>query len=99
MTVFPHPPYFSLFPSLKIKLKDRYFDTTEDIESKLQAVLNTLTKHDFQDAFKNGRNAGNNAFMWNGTTCRVLVVSRPKVSFYQMATPVPEIMYGSFYYD
>jgi hypothetical protein len=26
MTVVPYPPYFSLFPQLKIKLKDRHFD-------------------------------------------------------------------------
>jgi hypothetical protein len=31
MTVVPHPPIFS-FPRLKIKLKDRHFDTIEVIE-------------------------------------------------------------------
>jgi hypothetical protein len=35
MTVFPHPPYFSLFPRLKIKLKGCHFDTTEMIEAEL----------------------------------------------------------------
>jgi hypothetical protein len=29
MTIVPLPPYFSLFPRLKIKLKFRHFDTTE----------------------------------------------------------------------
>jgi transposase len=60
MTVVPHPPYspdlapcdFSLFPQLMIKLKGRRFDTTEVTEAESQAVLNTLTEHDFQDAFK-----------------------------------------------
>jgi hypothetical protein len=52
MTVVLHPPYFLLFPRLKIKLKDRHFDTTEVIEPEPQAVLTTLTKHNFQDAFK-----------------------------------------------
>jgi hypothetical protein len=52
MTVVSQPSYFSLFPRLKIKLKDRHFDTTEVIEAESQAVLNTLTEHDFQDAFK-----------------------------------------------
>jgi hypothetical protein len=33
-------------------LKGRHFVTTEVIEAELQAVLNTLTEHDFQDAFK-----------------------------------------------
>jgi predicted helicase len=37
---------------LKIKLKGRYSDTVEVIEAELQAVLNTFTEHDFQDAFK-----------------------------------------------
>jgi hypothetical protein len=37
---------------LKIKLKGRHFDTTDVIEAEPQAVLNTLTEHDFQEAFK-----------------------------------------------
>jgi hypothetical protein len=37
---------------LKIKLKGRHFDTTEVIQAELQAVLNSLTEHDFQDEFK-----------------------------------------------
>jgi hypothetical protein len=45
---------------LKIKLKGRHLDT-------VQAVLNTLTEHDFQDAFKNGRGAGNGTYAWKGS--------------------------------
>jgi hypothetical protein len=60
MTVVPHPPNtpdmapcdFSLFLRLKIKLKGCHFDTIEMIEAESQAVLKTLTEHDFQDAFK-----------------------------------------------
>jgi hypothetical protein len=52
MTVLPHPSYFSLFPRLKIKLRDRHFDTPEVMEAESQAVPNTLTDHDFQDEFK-----------------------------------------------
>jgi hypothetical protein len=37
---------------LKIKLKGCHFDTTEILGAELQAMLNFLTKHDFQDAFK-----------------------------------------------
>jgi hypothetical protein len=37
---------------LKIKLKGSHFDTAEVIEAESQAVLNTLTEHDFQGAFK-----------------------------------------------
>jgi hypothetical protein len=44
---------------LKIKLKGRHFVTNEVTEAELQAVLNTLTDQDFQDAFKNGRKPGN----------------------------------------
>jgi hypothetical protein len=40
-----------VFPRLKIKLKGRHFDTTDIIEAQLQAVLNTLTEHNFEDAF------------------------------------------------
>jgi hypothetical protein len=57
MAVVPQPPYssdlapcdFSLFPRLKIKVKGRHFNTTEVIDAESQAVLNTLTQHDFQD--------------------------------------------------
>jgi hypothetical protein len=61
MTVFPYPPYFSLFLRLKIKLKGRHFDITEVIEAESQAVLNTLIEQDFQDALKNGRSSGSGA--------------------------------------
>jgi hypothetical protein len=59
MTLVPLPTYVSLFFRLKIKLKVRHFETNGVIEAKLQAALNTLTAHDFQDEFKNGRSAGN----------------------------------------
>jgi hypothetical protein len=41
------PPYFSLFPRLKINLKGRSFDTIEVIEAESQEVLNALTEDDF----------------------------------------------------
>jgi predicted helicase len=37
---------------LKTKLKGCNFDRVEVIEAELQAVLNTLTEHYIQDAFK-----------------------------------------------
>jgi hypothetical protein len=37
---------------LKIKLKSLHFDTVEVTEADSQVVLNILTEHDFQDAFK-----------------------------------------------
>jgi hypothetical protein len=50
MSSLTHPTF--PFPRLKIKLKGRHFVTIEVTETELQVVLNTLTKHDFQDAFK-----------------------------------------------
>jgi hypothetical protein len=41
---------------LKIKVKGRHFDTVEAMEAEPQAVLNTLTEHDSQDAFKQWQN-------------------------------------------
>jgi hypothetical protein len=38
---------------LKIKLKGCHFDTNEVTEAESQVVLNTLTEHNFHDAFKN----------------------------------------------
>jgi hypothetical protein len=66
---------------LKIKLKGRHFDTVEAIEAESLPVLNILTEHDFQDAFKNDRRAGNCVFLWKGTPSWVMVASRLKVSF------------------
>jgi hypothetical protein len=51
------------------------------IVAESQAVLNVLTEHDFQDAFKNSRSAGNDAYGRKGSTSRVMVTSRLKVSF------------------
>jgi hypothetical protein len=44
------------------------------MEAELQAVLKTLTEHNFQDGFKkNGRSAE--------TTSKLMVASMPKVNF------------------
>jgi hypothetical protein len=82
---------------LKIKLKGHHFNTVEVMEAELQAVLNTLTEHGYHDAFRNGRRGGNSAYARKGTASKVTVGSRPKVSFDQMAAPVPEIMDGYLY--
>jgi hypothetical protein len=58
-----------LFPVSSIenkKLKGCHFDTIVVMEAESQAVLNTLTEHDFQDAFKNGRSVGNVACTLRG---------------------------------
>jgi hypothetical protein len=48
----------SLFPRSKTKLKGRHFDTTEVVEAESQAVLNSLTEHGFQAAFKMAEEQG-----------------------------------------
>jgi hypothetical protein len=67
MTSFP--PYVFLFPRLKIKLKGRHFDATVVIEADSRMNL------------KNCRSAENGSCAWKGPTSRVIVASRPKVSF------------------
>jgi hypothetical protein len=62
---------------LKIKPKGRHFDTIEVIKAESQAMLNTLTENDFQDAFENGRTSGNCSYARKGITLRVMVASRP----------------------
>jgi hypothetical protein len=86
MSVVPNPPYFSLFPRLKVKLKGRHFDKIELIEAESQAVLNTLTEHDFQDAF------GRWPKCWERCIRAEEDYFGPKLIFDQMAAPVPEMM-------
>jgi hypothetical protein len=61
------------------KQKSRHFYTIEVIEADSQAMLKTLTGNNFQDAFKNGRSADNDAFERKGPTTSVTVASRLKV--------------------
>jgi hypothetical protein len=37
---------------MKLKLKGRWFDTTEEIQAKSPRVLDALTEKDFQEAFQ-----------------------------------------------
>jgi hypothetical protein len=59
------------------------------IEAESQAVLNTLAKHDFQDALKKSRRSGNDAYTRKGTTSSVIVASRPKVIFWPDSSASP----------
>jgi hypothetical protein len=82
----PPPPLTLLFslPQLKIIFMGRHFDTTEVMKAESQAVLTTHTEHDFLTFnmhLKNGRSAGNGAYEQKETFSRVMVASRPKVSF------------------
>jgi hypothetical protein len=62
------------------------------MEAESQAVLNTLKQHNFQDAFKNHRSAGNGAYTGKRNTSRKMVAIRPKVSFSPDGSTVLEIM-------
>jgi hypothetical protein len=66
------------------------------IGAKSQAVLNTFIEHDFHDAFKNGRSAGNGAYVRKWTIRRLWWPVGPKLAFDQTAAPILEIMDISF---
>jgi hypothetical protein len=58
---------------MKLKLKGRRFDTTEDIQAETQKVLDTLTEKNLQDEFQKWRrrwdqwlHAGGNYFEGDG---------------------------------
>jgi hypothetical protein len=58
---------------MKLKLKGHRFDTTEEIKTDSQRVLDTLTEKDFQKAFQKWRrqwvrclHAGGNYFEGDG---------------------------------
>jgi hypothetical protein len=55
---------------LKIKLKDRHFDTTEVFEAESQTMLNTLTEHDFQEAFKKWQKRWERCIRVEGNYCK-----------------------------
>jgi hypothetical protein len=69
---------------LRLFSVSRHFDTVEVIEAESQVVLNTLTEHYFQDAFKK----------WQKLRECCICIERDyfELDFDQMAAPVPEIM-------
>jgi hypothetical protein len=70
---------FSLFPQFKLKFKGCHFDTIKVIEAESQAMLDTLTGHDFQNALKMGEAMG--TVHTCGATSRAIVASKPNVIF------------------
>jgi hypothetical protein len=62
----PPPTLLFSVSSIEGKTEGCQFDTVEVMEAGSQAVLNSLTAHDLQDAFQNGRSAGNGAYEWKG---------------------------------
>jgi hypothetical protein len=65
-TVTPHPPYssdlalcnFFLFPKMKLKHRERCFESTEMIKAESREVLKMLTQSDFQQCCGHGNPAG-----------------------------------------
>jgi hypothetical protein len=59
VVIVPHRPYlpdlapcdFTLFPKLKMKLKER-FETVSDIQRELQAILDSIKENDFHSIFE-----------------------------------------------
>jgi hypothetical protein len=90
MTVVSHPPYISLFPRLKIKLKGHHFDTIEVIEAESQAVLNTLTNTTSRMHLKAWQKCWEQCLRAEGdATARVMVAGRSKVSFWPDGSTSP----------
>jgi hypothetical protein len=60
-SVILHPPYYPdwvpcdifLFPKLNLKLKERRFDTTEELHAESQRALDTVTEKDLHEAGMN----------------------------------------------
>jgi hypothetical protein len=61
------------------------------VEAESQAVLNTLTEHDFHDAFTKWQKRREQCKRAEGNTSRVMVASSHKVTFLPYA---PEIIDG-----
>jgi hypothetical protein len=59
------------------------------IEAESEAVLNTLTEHDFQDVFKKCQKCWELCIQVEGAISGVTVANRPRARFDQMAAPVP----------
>jgi hypothetical protein len=78
--VIHHPHYFFVSP-IEDKTKSRHSDTTQVIKAELRPVLNTLLELDFEDAFKKLQKCWELFICTEGTASRVMVASRPTVSF------------------
>jgi len=83
MTTVPQPAYtsdlapcdFYVFPKMKLWLKGRRFISIEEIQAKLQKVLNMLTPTDFSECFQKDKIAG-------------IVVYKPKVTTLKMTVEI-----------
>jgi hypothetical protein len=75
---------------MKLKLKERQFDTIEEIQVASERVLDTLTEKNFQNAFQNGVDGGTGVYMREGTIWRVMAADRPYGEFYDFYSISPK---------
>jgi hypothetical protein len=89
----PHPPYssdlapcgFFLSPKIKLKLKGRQFDTSEETQ-----CLTVWQKTTSRKRSQNARGCGTGVYMREGTTSRVIAADRPYGEFYDFYSVSPE---------
>jgi hypothetical protein len=75
---------------MKLKLKGRRFNTTEDIQAESQRVLDTLTERNYSKRTKNGGEGGTGVYMLEGSTSRVMAADKPYGEFYDFYSVSPE---------
>jgi hypothetical protein len=96
MAVIPNPsysPYFApcdffLFLKMKLNLKGRRFDTTEEIQSESQRMLDNDRKGLPGSVPK--IEGGTDIYMREGNTSRVIVADRPYGEIYDFYSVSPE---------
>jgi hypothetical protein len=74
MTVILYPSYspdlttceFFLFPKMKLKLKERRYEGTEEIQTELQNVMKTLMQNAFQKCFRSWKSCWNHCINAKG---------------------------------
>jgi hypothetical protein len=67
---------------MKLKLKGRRSDTTEEIQAESHRGLGTLTDKGFPKVLQKWRGCGTGVYMWEGTASRVMAADRPCCEFF-----------------
>jgi hypothetical protein len=94
----PHPTYFFLFSQLKIKLRVCHFETIWGDQGRITGGAQHSHRTQLPGCIlKNARSVGNSAYTRKNTTLSMIMASRPKASFNQMAVPVLETVDGFLY--
>jgi hypothetical protein len=82
------PCDFFLFSKMKLKLKERRFDTVEEILAKSQSARHRQ-KRTSSKRSKNVGDGGTCVYMREGTTSRVMAADRPYAEFYDFYSVSP----------